>query len=124
VRFFDARRVVQLVALLLAVAAAAVLIGVPMNSGSTTQTLLRAEGPHVLPVLLLPVALTLVPATWLGRGRTAAAVACAVLLVLVCLAGLLTVGVFYLPAAIVSGVAFTVPARGAIPASSTEPRRA
>lgn len=117
-RFFDARRAVQLVALLLSAAAAAIFVGVPMDTGSANQTLLQAEGPHTLPVLLLPVALTLVPLLWLGRGRTAAAVTCSILLVLVCLAGLLTVGFFYLPAAIVSGIALAVPARRASPTST------
>ena len=123
-RFFDARRAVQLVAVLLAAAAAAVFVGVPMDTGSTNQTLLQAEGPHVLPVLLLPVALTLVPLLWLGRGRTAASVTCSALLVLVCLVGMLTVGVFYLPAAIVSGIALAVPAPRASPTSTAAPHPA
>lgn len=115
---FDARRAVQLVALVLAVAATTLFVAVPRDTGSATQTLLQAEGARVLPLLLLPLVLTVVPLVWAGRGRTAASVTCTVALVLVCLAGLLTVGPFYLPAGIVGGIALAVPAHPAGPAPS------
>jgi len=120
----DARRIVQLVALGLALSATVYLLAVPTYSGQSTtvtsdgttttvevaQTLLAANGPGVLGVLLLPVLLTAVPALWWGRGRTAVGVTCAVLLLLLCVVGLLTVGVFFFPAAVVATVALVVPA--------------
>lgn len=125
----DGRRVVQLVALLLAVAASSFLALVPVYSGAATSTssdgtvtttqqtatLLEVNGPGALAVLLVPVLLTAVPALWFGRGRTPAAVVGTALLALGCVAGLLTVGVFYLPALVAAGLAFAARTRSARP---------
>lgn len=115
--FLDARRLVQLAALALAVAAAAFLLGYPTYSGrgaagdAPTASLVEVNGRGVLWLLAAPVVLVATPALWPHRGRTAAIVACTVLLWLLCLAGLLSIGLFFLPAALVSGVALLVPAR-------------
>ena len=115
--FVDARRLVQLAALALAVAAAAFLLGYPTSSGggaggaTSSASLVDVNGPWVLWLLAAPVVLVATHAVWPHRGRTVAIVACTVLLWLLCLAGLLTIGVFFLPAVLVSGLALLVPAR-------------
>ncbi|OJV82206.1 MAG: hypothetical protein BGO37_04240 [Cellulomonas sp. 73-92] len=117
--FLDARRVVQLAALALAAAAAAYLLS-DRASGATTSdagsaapaaTLVDVEGRWVIWLLLTPVLLVATHALWRGRGRTAAIVAGTTLLFLLCVAGALTIGIFFMPAALVSGLALLVPAR-------------
>jgi len=135
----DARRIVQLAALGLALAATVYLLAVPTPSGQSTtvtsdgttttvdtaQTLLAVNGSGMLVVLLLPVLLTAVPALWWGRGRTAVGIFCAVPLLLLCVVGLLTVGVFFFPAAVIAVVALVVPAWSPAPAGSDlDPRTA
>jgi hypothetical protein len=133
--FLDARRVVQLVALLLAIAAAVFLVFAPTGTGVTSSvdadgtvtttehavTLLDVNGGGVLGVLLAPVVFTLVPALWVGRGRTVAAIAGTVLLGLLCVAGMMTIGVFYLPAALAAALAFVAKTRPAAAVGSTMP---
>ena len=113
--FLDARRVVQLAALALSVAAAAYLLGdrPAAGAGSATPaaTLVDIEGRWVIWLLLTPVLLVGAHALWRGRGRTAAIVAGTALLFLLCVAGALTIGIFFMPAALVSGLALLVPAR-------------
>ena len=115
--FVDARRLVQLAALALAVAAAAFLLGYPAYGGggpagaAPTASLVDVNGPWVLWLLAAPVVLVATHALWPHRGRTVAIVACTVPLWLLCLAGLLSIGLFFLPAVLVSGVALLVPAR-------------
>lgn len=127
--FLDRRRVVQLVALLLAVAAAVLLLAVPLYSGEATTvssdgtvtttrtaaTLTEVNGGWIAGLVLVPVVLIAVHALWVGRGRTAAIVACTAPVALLSLVGILTIGVFLLPAVILSGVALLVPARAATP---------
>lgn len=133
--FLDKRRVVQLVALLLASGSAILLLAAPLYSGETTAvssdgtttatrtaaTLAEVNGGWVIGLVLVPVALVAVHALWAGRGRTAAIVACTAPVALLGLVGILTIGVFFLPAVIVSGVSLLVPAR---PATSRAPRTA
>ena len=115
--FVDARRLVQLAALALATAATAFLLGYPAYSGAgsagvaSTANLVDVNGPWVLWLLAAPVVLVATHALWPRRGRTVAIVACTVPHWLLCLAGLLTIGLFFLPAVLVSGVALLVPAR-------------
>ncbi|NHA67357.1 hypothetical protein [Phycicoccus flavus] len=98
------------VGVLLALAAAVLLLRLPMYdvaAGGTVggvvtdsarrATMVEVEGLSVLPPMLLPVLVALVawasPWTWLRWTLVA-------LLALFCLLGLLTVGLFYLPAAV------------------------
>lgn len=136
--FLDGRRAVQLVALLLAVAAAAYLLGVPAyghvstavssDGGTVTRygsaSLVEVNGGWVVGLLLGPVALVAAHALWRGRHRTAAIVACTALLLGFCVAGMLSVGLFFLPAAIASGLSLLAPARPAAPAHPRTPHPA
>jgi hypothetical protein len=114
--FVDPRRVVQLAALALAVAAAAYLVGYPTygrsaSASSSSTTLVDADGTWVLWLLLAPVVLVAIHALWPRGRRTVAIVACTVPLYLLCVAGALTIGIFFVPAALVSGLALLAPAR-------------
>ncbi len=134
--FVDARRVVQVVALLLAAVAAAFLLGAPLYSGTSTSvtsddtstttpmraTLVEVNGGWVIALLVAPVVLVAIHALWVGRGRTAAIVACTAPVAVLCVLGILTIGVFFLPAVILSGVALLVPAREPASPAPPEPR--
>jgi hypothetical protein len=60
-------------------------------------SLLTAEGPSVLLVLAVPVAITTVPLLWRQR-RGQVGIGAAVALGLFVILGILTIGLFYLPA--------------------------
>ena len=117
--FLDARRAVQLVALALAVAAAAYLLGfrqtvetaTDAGTATTPATLVDVNGRWVVWLLLAPVLLVAIHALWPGHRRTVAIAACTVLLFAFCVAGALTVGLFFMPALLVGGLALLVPAR-------------
>ncbi len=112
--FLDARRAVQLAALALAVAAAAYLATYRAYSGGPSAvTLVDVNGRWVVWLLLAPVLLVATHALWPGRGRTVAIAACTALLFAFCVAGALTVGLFFMPALLVGGLAILVPARTA-----------
>ena len=92
--------------------------GVSSTSGSsqgmgttTTATLVEVNGPGVLFVLAIPVALAVVGV--IGGGRTARlrALFCGALLYVACLAAALTVGLAYVPGAMLLIVAGVFPDR-------------
>lgn len=65
---------------------------------ATQQTLLQSEGPSVLIVLLIPVAIALVGALAKGRWRKRLRRSAGVVLLVACLIGSASIGIFYLPA--------------------------
>jgi hypothetical protein len=126
--FVDPRRVVQLAALALAVAAAAYLVGYPTygrsaSAGTSSATLVGADGPWVLWLLLAPVVLVAIHALWPRGRRTVAIVACTIPLYVLCVAGALTIGIFFVPAALVSGLALLAPARPSGSRATSRPGR-
>lgn len=112
--FLDTRRFVQLAALVLA-GAAATYLGTyrTYSGGPSATTLVDVNGRWVVWLLLAPVLLVAIHALWPGRGRTVAIAVCTVLLFAFCVAGALTVGLFFMPALLVGGLAVLVPARTA-----------
>lgn len=121
----DPRRVAQVASLLLAAVAAAFLLGAPMYTGDsvssdgtttpTSSTLAEVNGRWVAALVLAPAVLIAVHTLWVGRGRRAAIVVCTAPVAVLCLLGILTIGVFYLPAVILSGVSLLLPARDPAP---------
>ncbi len=127
--------------LVLAIAASALFTSYPMGSSTSTsssisstgvqsstvihhssETLLAHEGPSVLIVLAIPVVLALgaiVVARW--RHRQGARIVIAFLLLVGCLLGAMSVGLFYVPAAalLVVSAAMTTPRRDVVSAVPT-----
>ena len=92
----------------------------PIYQGvSSTETLLEANGLSALPLLIAPLALTaLVTAIAVTiriktSTRRVSLWVAAVLLLLFCAAGIFSIGIFYLPAAVALVVAAIVGSRGA-----------
>lgn len=83
---------------------------------TTTRTLLEVEGLRVLPVLAVPVLLTLLPLYPKGAARRWVALVCTVLLAVGSLLGLASIGLFYLPA-LVCAIAATTAAMTAPPST-------
>ena len=132
--FFDARRAMQLLSLVLAAAAAAYLLAVATYSGTATTedgetaevaaTLVDINGRWVIAILLAPVLLIGTHALWQGRGRTVAILVCTLPVLLFSLAGMLTVGIFFMPAVIASGLSLVVPAHATNGARPVAPHAA
>jgi hypothetical protein len=75
--------------------------------GTTTRTLVEEQGSGVLVALAIPIVLMLVPLYFRGGARRWVSLACTVLLAAGSLLGLLSIGVFYLPALVCSIAATT-----------------
>ena len=83
------------------------------TSGPTSVSLVSSQGLWVLVVVAVPIAITLLPVLVPRRGvRTAAAA----LLWTACLLGIFSVGLFFLPSAVLMTVAATRPDRQPAPA--------
>ncbi|GAA1991744.1 hypothetical protein [Microbacterium pumilum] len=116
------KRRVQIAALALAVLAAVVLLVVPTYESvtvssdggeiSTSLTMLQAVGPWIFVVLLVPVLATAVPVFARGRAWSVLSMIGAIVLSGFVILSLLTIGMFFVPAAIASVVAACLPARG------------
>jgi hypothetical protein len=104
----DLKNARQIIAFSLTIAAALVLLLVPVYSGVqvtndgpeqvTTSTLLEIVGPYVFGPLLIPVALTGLPLLMRGRAQKYTAVATTVALAIFTLIASATIGWFYVPA--------------------------
>lgn len=111
---WGAKRTVQILALVLAVAGVLVAALVPSYStvteGSAGEhsveeaSLLSVMGPWYLAVLALPVLFAVAPLVSRNRGWQAVSIMSAVLLVLFCGAGVLSIGYFFVPATIAAVV--------------------
>lgn len=117
----------QIAALAVVITAAIALLVLPTSTSvtsssdgselTTSQTLLESMGPSVLLILAAPIAMAALPLFSRGRAWVALSIASAVLLWLFVILGLLTIGVFFLPGAILALIAACLPVRA--PAAAT-----
>jgi hypothetical protein len=117
----------QIAALAVVITAAIALLVLPTSTSvtsssdgsevTTSQTLLASMGPSVLLILAAPIAMAALPLFSRGRAWVALSIASAVLLWLFVILGLLTIGVFFLPGAILALIAACRPVRA--PAAAT-----
>ncbi len=119
-----ARRWVQIAAFAVVVLASLVLLLVPTyesaKSGSggtevvTSQSMLEVNGPWLLVLLTMPIVFTAVPLIVHGRIGMIASVVSTALLVLFVIISLITIGIFFVPGAILAVVALCLPAGSAV----------
>ncbi|UUT35940.1 hypothetical protein [Microbacterium elymi] len=117
----NAARVLQIIGFALTLAAGVALCFLPAfqsvtsdsdgHQATRTQTLLQMQGSAYLLVLVIPVLIAAVPLLLRGRAWRVSSIVAAVLLGVFALVGALSIGVFYLPAAIVEVVAACLPVR-------------
>lgn len=122
------KRWLQIVALVLVLAAAAALLVLPMYESVTTgsdgsevdstQTLLEVNGPWLLVLLAIPVALAAMPLFAYGRIWAVLSIVSACLLWACVILGGLTIGVFFVPGALLAVIAACVPVRSTRTAAS------
>ena len=123
------KRLLQWIALVLGVAASALLAFLPVYSGvtsdsngisiETSATLVQVNGPSVLILLAIPITISLVPLFTRGRAWQPLSIAAAILLGIVVFLGILSIGIFFMPAMIVEVIAACLPTRAASPAVPT-----
>ena len=117
------KRLLQWLALVLAAAASVFLAFLPVysgvasdsngNSAETSATLVQVNGPSVIVLLAIPIAISLLPLFTRGRAWQPLSIAAAVLLGLAVLLGSFSIGIFFVPAMIVEVVAACFPTRAA-----------
>jgi hypothetical protein len=126
-RWLSVKRVFQLVALVLALIAAVAALTLPLyatassTAGSQvevlgTATALEVNGPSALVGVALPVLVAAAPLVFPDRLWAPSAVSAALLVIFVVVAGF-SIGLFYLPTALVEVIAAFLPGRR--PASPT-----
>lgn len=108
-QYFRPKRIVQLLAAVLAATATAWLLVAPVYAGlsedsmgnrsETRATLLEVNGPQVLVVLAIPVVLACLPLLATGRAWQPVSILATVTLGVVVALGILSIGIFYAPAA-------------------------
>lgn len=74
-----------------------------------TQTLWGSDNPQAVGIIVAATAITLIPLLARGRARRPVAATVAVLLALFVMAGMLSVGLFFVPAAVLQVVAALIP---------------
>ena len=114
-----AKRVAQLIALALAVAAMVMMVLIPTYTGVTMtsdgteitsrSTLVQENGASVLLVLAIPVALAALPLLARGRAWQPLSIVSATLLLGLVVLGLASIGGFILPAAVAAIVGACLP---------------
>ncbi|MBN9150875.1 MAG: hypothetical protein J0H56_05580 [Micrococcales bacterium] len=107
-RYFIAKRILQIVAFALVLIPAIVLLIVPVynlassdstgDSSLVTATLLDVNGPGILILFSIPVIAAGVPLFVHGRTWTVLSIVAAAVLGLWVVAGLLTIGIYFIPA--------------------------
>lgn len=117
------KRVLQWIAFAFTVAASSLLSFLPVYSGvtsdsngtstETSATLVQVNGPSVLIPLAVPIAISLVPLLARGRAWQTLSIVATVLLGVAVFLGILSIGVFFLPALIVEIIAACLPAQAA-----------
>lgn len=120
-RYLGAKRILQLIAASLAIAAALAVLFLPSyievteSSGGqesiSSQTALEFVGPRILLVVAIPVALAALPLFARGRAWRPLSIASALMLTLFAVIGSLSVGWYFLPAMLVAIVAAFIPDR-------------
>lgn len=113
------KRVLQFIALAFAIAAVCFLLALPGyvqmtvdssgNESMTTPTLIDIHGIIYMAVLAIPVGLAIVPLFLKGRAWRIGSIVCSVLLAIFALLGSLSIGVYFVPAAVVAVIAALMP---------------
>lgn len=121
-RYWGAKRLVQVIALALAVLGAWLMLEVPSYGTATTDShgaetaetlsMLDAVGPAALGLAAVPVAIAVLPLFGVGRARQPLAIAGSVLMACFVLLGILSIGFFYVPALLAGLVAVFLEPRG------------
>jgi ABC-type sulfate transport system permease subunit len=120
--YWGAKRLVQVVAIVLAVLGAWLMLVMPsygtasMESGGTETfemlSMLDAVGPAALGLAAVPVAIALLPLVGVGRAWQPLSIASSVLMGCFVVLGILSVGFFYVPALLAGLVAVFLEPRG------------
>ena len=110
---------VQVGVFLLALAACLTVLFMPMGGGistdslghtsSYTETLWSSDNPQAVGMIVAATAITLIPLLVRGRARRPVTASVAVLLALFVVAGMFSVGLFFVPAAALQVVAALIP---------------
>lgn len=118
---FGAKRVAQLVALALVVAAILAILVIPSYESVTTDSsghetvtvsnVLSVNGLGVLAVLAIPFAISAIPMLVRGRAWNTVSIVAAVLLGVFAAIAALSLGLFFVPALIAEIVAACIPSR-------------
>ncbi len=120
--YWSAKRVVQAIALVLAVLGAWLMLVMPSYGTATsvsggaetfgTLSMLDAVGPAALGLAAVPVAIALLPLFGVGRAWQVLSIVASVLMGCFVLLGMLSVGFFYVPALLAGLVAVFLEPRG------------
>lgn len=124
------KRRLQIAALVLVAVAATVVVFVPLSTEVTSDSngnettaavsLLQSMGPSVLLIVAIPIAISALPLFSRGRSWMVLSIVSAALLWTFAVLGLLSIGVFFIPGAILSLIAACIPARSLrAPSSAT-----
>ncbi|WP_344094646.1 hypothetical protein [Microbacterium deminutum] len=115
------KRWLQVAALVLVAAASTVLLLVPTYESATTssngtetvttQSMLEVNGPWLLVVLAAPIVLAVLPVFARGRTWVVLSIVSATLLWVGVILGSLTIGIFFVPGAILALIAACLPVR-------------
>lgn len=110
---------VQVGVFLLALAACVTVLFMPMGEGISTDsqgqtssfavTLWSSDNPQAVGMIVAATAITLIPLLARGRARRPVTASVAVLLALFVMAGMFSVGLFFVPAAVLQVVAALIP---------------
>ena len=119
--YWNAKRVAQLIAFVLATMAAIAVLFVPSyttaisdSDGNETiggSTVWEVNGPTFLLVMAIPIAITILPLLVRGPSWPAASVIAAVLIGLFAVIGSLSIGFYFIPAVAAELVAVFLPSR-------------
>jgi hypothetical protein len=113
------KRLLQWLTLVLTVAASMLLAFLPVYSGATSDsngtstetsaTLVQVNGPSVMVLLAIPIAISLLPLFARGRAWQPLSITAAILLGFAAFLGILSIGIFFVPAMIVEVAAAFLP---------------
>lgn len=81
------------------------------TSTETSATLVQENGPSVLVVLAIPILISLLPLFARGRAWQPLSITAAILLGFAVFLGILTIGIFFVPAMVVEIAAASLPTR-------------
>lgn len=118
-RLSRVKRLLQWLTLILTVAASVLLAFLPVYSGvtsdsngtstETSATLVQVNGSSVIVVLAIPIAISLLPLFARGRAWQPLSIIAAILLGFAVFLGMLSIGIFFVPAMIVEVAAACLP---------------
>lgn len=115
------KRLLQWLTLVLTIAASMFLAFQPVYAGvasdsngtstETSATLVQVNGPSVLVLLAIPIAISLLPLFARGRAWQPLSITAAILLGFWVFVGILSIGIFFVPAMIAEAAAACLPTR-------------